>query len=249
MTVAERIAEVQSVIAAVRDPEIDETAAELDFVVGVEVVEGDVEVSIRLPSYWCPANFAWLMGQDMREAVLSLPWATGFRLELVDHFADAQISRGISDGLAFETVFPTHAVGDMSLLKRDFALKAMLMRQAPLIAALRKTGMSDAAICSATVRMFDRLREDFSLAPLWDAVAEKRREAGVPSDLDRPAICDGSGGAIADLGAHLREIRRISTSAAASGEMCRMLVAGRRIGTGCSAFAPARNPNRQENSR
>lgn len=248
MTDAERIAEVQRVISAVRDPEIDETAGELDFVVGVEVNEGDVAVSIRLPSYWCPANFAWLMAQDMRKAVLSLPWATGFRLELVDHFAEAQISRGISQGLAFEAVFPTHAVGDLTALQRDFATKAMLMRQAPLIAAIGKSGMDDTAICAAKIRAFDLL-DDASIAPLWAAVMEKRREAGIAHDAAQPAVCDAAGSAVADLNAHLREIRRVSTSAAASGEMCRMLVAGRRIGVGCTAFAPTNNINKQENAR
>lgn len=246
MTNAERIAEVQSVISAVRDPEIDETAGELDFVVGVEVAEGDVAVSIRLPSYWCPANFAWLMAQDMRKAVLALPWVTGFRLELIDHFAEAQISRAISDGLTFEAAFPTRAVGDLTVLQRDFATKAMLMRQASLIVALRNFGMDDAAICAAAIRTFDLL-DDTSIAALWAAVMEKRREAGIPHDTDRPAICDARGLAIADLGAHLREIRRVSTSAAASGEMCRMLVAGRRIGVGCTASR--KNINRQENAR
>ncbi|MGC4026260.1 MAG: iron-sulfur cluster assembly protein [Mesorhizobium sp.] len=246
MTAAERVAQVQSVISAVRDPEIDETAGELDFVVGVEVAEGDVAVSIRLPSYWCPANFAWLMAQDMRKAVLSLPWATGFQLELVDHFADAQISRGVSEGLAFEAVFPAHAVGDLSQLKRDFATKAMLMRQAPLIAALRKTGMSDTVICAATIRTLDQL-DNIAIVELGAALMQKRREAGIPHDTSQPAICDAEGAAITDLNAHMREIRRVSTSAAASGEMCRMLVAGRRIGVGCTASR--KNMNRQENAR
>lgn len=241
----ERSEQVRTVIAAVRDPEIDETAGELDFVVDVSVAGGEVAVSVRLPSYWCPANFAWLMAEDMRKAVLALPWVTGFRLKLVDHFAEAEVSRGVSEGLSFEAVFPTHASGDLDALKRDFAVKAMLMRQGPLIAALRKAGIGDAAIREATVATMQRLTKDATLVRLWDAVMEKRREAGIADDAAQPAICDATGAPIADLDAHRREIRRTGNNAAASGEMCRMLVAARRIGApGCGA----KNMTRQESN-
>jgi len=240
--VEDRVRQVRAAAAKVRDPEIDETAAELDFVVDVQVSGGAVAVSVRLPTYWCPVNFAWIMAEAMREAVLALPWVTGFELRLVDHFADAQVSAGITAGKSFESVFPDHASGDLTALKRDFALKAMLMRQAPLIAALRACGLDERAILSATVVDMKALATRAPVAEVWVALLEKRREAGLPADEAAPAICDAQGAPVSDLTLHTREIRRVATSAASSGEMCRLLVASRRMGpAGCTAGTPVKD--------
>ncbi len=236
---AARLAELRDIIAAVRDPEIDETVAELDFILDIALTGGEVTVAMRLPTFWCPANFVWLMAEDMRDRVLALPWVTGFELRLVDHFAEAEIGRGITEGKSFETVFPKLAAGGPGGLRRDFAAKGMLMRQGKLIAALRRSGLGDDAICATTIADMAHLAADPTLNPLWQAVQDRRQEAALPLSADAPAICDTTGAAITDLALHLREIRRTGTNAAANGEMCRMLVAARReTGPTCGAFAP-----------
>ena len=68
---AAREAEVRAAIAQVRDPEIDETVAALNFIVAVRVDGGDVAVTLRLPTFWCPANFVFLLGGDIRHSVSS----------------------------------------------------------------------------------------------------------------------------------------------------------------------------------
>lgn len=239
----DRTAEVRAVLATIRDPEIDETVAELDFILDVIVEGGEVEVKLRLPTYWCPVNFVWMMAWDMREAVRALPWVADCRLTLVDHFAETEVTRGLNAGQSFEAVFPQQARGGLGGLKRDFAAKSMLMRQGRLIAALRKAGMDGAAICAARLGDLEQMAGDAALRPLHVAVLEKRREAGLACSATEPAICDATGGAVSDLDAHLREIRRTGTNAAANGEMCRMLVATRRAGgPTCGAFAPRPRP-------
>ena len=233
-----RKAEVRDAVAHVRDPEIDETVAALRFVVGVQVEGGTVTLSIRLPTFWCPANFVYLMGEDMREAVLALPWVEAFRFRLLDHFAEKEISRGITSRRRFESVFPEETSGDetsggLSDLRRDFAGKSLMMRQEPLILALRAEGHDDDAILA--LRVDDLEAGAGRIAALWAGCREQRAIAGLSAALSDPAICDAEGHAVEDIAAHLRAIRRISTNAAANGEMCRMLVDARRGMSGCSA--------------
>jgi metal-sulfur cluster biosynthetic enzyme len=70
----DRVSEVLARLATVSDPELDESVTELGFVTDVEVATGGaVRIGFRLPTYWCAANFAFLMAEDMRLAAASLP--------------------------------------------------------------------------------------------------------------------------------------------------------------------------------
>ena len=76
-------AQVQACLAAVMDPELDESVTELGFITEVELGgEGEVRIGFRLPTYWCAANFAFLMADDMRRAVQALPWTTSVQVQL-----------------------------------------------------------------------------------------------------------------------------------------------------------------------
>ena len=69
--------QVNACLATVMDPELDESVTELGFITEVELSgEGEVRIGFRLPTYWCAANFAFLMADDMRCAVEALPWVT-----------------------------------------------------------------------------------------------------------------------------------------------------------------------------
>ena len=59
-------AEVLDALSGVRDPELDEPLTDLGFVSDLRV-EGDVvSVRLRLPTYFCAANFAYLMVGDAK---------------------------------------------------------------------------------------------------------------------------------------------------------------------------------------
>ena len=53
------------------DPELDEPVTDMGFVEAVSVTgraAGAVQVSFRLPTYWCSPNFAFLMADDIKRA-------------------------------------------------------------------------------------------------------------------------------------------------------------------------------------
>lgn len=234
-----RAAEVQAAIAKVRDPEIDETVAALDFIVGTEIDGDSVTVSLRLPTFWCPANFVFLMGGDIRDAVLALPWVRSFKFELVDHFAADEISRGISQRQSFAQVFPQHAENDLGDLRLAFDKKAFLMRQEALVGLLRRSGFGDDALTQMSVVELEAAAEakGGELRTLAVDYLAKRRDIGL-GDRDL-AITTQEGGAI-DAGAlamHLRQARKVTMSAQSNGEMCRILMAARHHSGPCAAHA------------
>ena len=60
------------------DPELDESVTDLNFVTKADVdSKNRVHIEFRLPTYWCAANFAFLMADDMRRAVGALDWVEG----------------------------------------------------------------------------------------------------------------------------------------------------------------------------
>jgi metal-sulfur cluster biosynthetic enzyme len=64
---------VLDALSGVRDPELDEPVTDLGFVSDLRLEDDTVSVRLRLPTYFCAPNFAYLMVADAREAVLSVP--------------------------------------------------------------------------------------------------------------------------------------------------------------------------------
>ncbi|MCS5599972.1 MAG: iron-sulfur cluster assembly protein, partial [Rhodospirillales bacterium] len=64
--------EVDQQLAKVYDPELDQPLTELGFIGGVDIAGDKVTVRFRLPTYWCAANFAYMMASDIRERVSEL---------------------------------------------------------------------------------------------------------------------------------------------------------------------------------
>ena len=92
-----REAEIWARLATVTDPELDEPVTDLGFVEGVSIEpDGTVTIGFRLPTWWCAANFAWLMADDMRRAVGSLPWVKRVLPRLRDHMFADQVNDGVA---------------------------------------------------------------------------------------------------------------------------------------------------------
>jgi metal-sulfur cluster biosynthetic enzyme len=87
-------------LATVRDPELDEPITELGFVNEAEVHEGHVSVRLRLPTYFCAPNFAYLMVADACDAVRAVPGVVTADVRLEDHFASEEINAGVAAGNA-----------------------------------------------------------------------------------------------------------------------------------------------------
>jgi len=100
MTAPAFVASQERLLAAletVRDPELDEPITSLGFVASCTVsADGDAEVRLRLPTYFCAPNFAYLMVADAYDVVSVLPGVRRTSVVLEDHFASDAINDGVA---------------------------------------------------------------------------------------------------------------------------------------------------------
>ena len=83
--------EVFGALSSVRDPELDRPITDLGFVSQIKIQNPfSVRVELRLPTYFCAPNFAWLMMADARDAVVAIPGTGPVSIVLLDHFAAAE---------------------------------------------------------------------------------------------------------------------------------------------------------------
>ena len=94
--------EVYGQLGKVYDPELDQPLTELGFIGGVSIDGNTVAVHFRLPTFWCAANFAFMMAADIRERVSELPWVERVDVQLQDHFFDQepQFSTAVAEAMA-----------------------------------------------------------------------------------------------------------------------------------------------------
>jgi len=121
---AERVLEA---LDSVRDPELDEPITSLGFVASCTVsAGGDAQVRLRLPTYFCAPNFAFLMVADAYDTVSGLPGVRRTEVVLEDHFASDAINGGVAARAGFARSFDGEAVGELHQLRADFLRKAVM---------------------------------------------------------------------------------------------------------------------------
>ncbi len=161
--------DIWALIGEVVDPELDRPLDTLGFVDAVEISGGEVSVRLRLPTYWCAPNFAYMMVADLRDQISRAPGVERVTVRLEDHFAGEEISSGVNCGQPFSAVFPGDADGELDELRRTFAVKAFLVRQEQLLRALLRVGLSAERITRLTLSSFvvegDALRIRMEPAP------------------------------------------------------------------------------------
>jgi metal-sulfur cluster biosynthetic enzyme len=220
-------AEVLDALSGVRDPELDEPVTALGFVSNLEI-EGDaVSVRLRLPTFFCAPNFAYLMVADAREAVLSVPGVRRVSVVLDDHYASEELNAGG----AFDEAFPDETEGpDLEELRTVFRRKSFVSRQEQLCRALLSEGRSPLEL--AAMRLGD-------LPPSQDPekYLERRRELGLDVSEGAPLVVDPDGNRIPEEAVvqHLRFARTVRVSIEGNAELCRGLLEtryGRERGVG-----------------
>jgi metal-sulfur cluster biosynthetic enzyme len=221
---AGREAQVHRALDAVLDPELDEPVTALGFVTRVAIDGDDVSVDFRLPTYWCSPNFAWIMAEDMRDALRALPWASRVTVTLSDHLFAGKINAAVNRGEGFGEAF-SEAGGDLTQLRTVFRRKAYLGRMAALIEALRATGRSDTDLLTMKLGDLRSLIVSGNDPPMLAArYVELRAFFGGPCDARDSAFRTPEGEDItpAALPLFLRGIRMIRRGVEANGEMCRI---------------------------
>jgi metal-sulfur cluster biosynthetic enzyme len=226
---ADRVSEVLARLATVNDPELDESVTELDFVTDVTVErDGAVSVSFRLPTYWCAANFAFLMAEDMRHAVASLPWVASVTVTLGEHMYADTINRGMAEKLSFQTAFGAEADDSLAKVRRTFLVKAFQRRQVMLGDHLIAAGHPPEALAMLSVadlRVCTNAPEGQALVQRY---LDRRAVAGAVDDASRAFVDEhGAGVAPGAFRAHLRALRRVAVNIEFNGALCRGLLAAR----------------------
>ena len=84
---------ILAALSEVLDPELDEPVLELGFIRSLEVQEGHATVTLGLPTSWCAANFAYIMAEDIRRALLGVDHIEDVTVRLGDHFQGRKLRR------------------------------------------------------------------------------------------------------------------------------------------------------------
>jgi metal-sulfur cluster biosynthetic enzyme len=213
-----RVSTVLAALDSVRDPELDEPITALGFVQSCVVsAAGDAQVRLRLPTYFCAPNFAFLMVADAYDAVAALPGIRRAEVVLDEHFASDAINGGVAAHAGFARSFDGEAVGELHELRADFLRKAVMAGTDQVCRPLLAAGTDPASLPALTLgqvppsRALQRLRE-------------RRADLGLPAGDDAPLLIDPRTGEPVrpdSLRLHLGRARLTRTSLEANGSICR----------------------------
>jgi len=232
-------------LETVRDPELDEPITSLGFVASCTVsADGDAEVRLRLPTYFCAPNFAYLMVADAYDVVSALPGVRLTTVVLEDHFASDAINDGVAAHAGFARAFDGETLpyggtpgAELDALRADFLRKAVMAGTDQVCRPLLAAGTDPAALLAMTLgevppsRALSRLRE-------------RRAELGLPAGDDAPLLIDPLTGAPVSADAlplHLRKAKVTRVSIEANAGICRGMLRHRydTPGQGETLLSPA----------
>jgi metal-sulfur cluster biosynthetic enzyme len=212
--------ELWAALDTVRDPELDTSIVELGFVSECSIdPAGTARVRLRLPTYFCAPNFAYLMVADAHDAVARLDGVGAVHVSLEDHFAASEINAGVAAHAGFVASFDGLAEAELDDLRRDFLRKAMLAAQDRVVRPMLATGVRPDML--ATMKL-----GDVSPSAELDRLRTRRVELGVPAGDDDPLLVDvrGTGVARDEVRVHLHRTRTVRVSIDANGDYCRQLL-------------------------
>lgn len=210
-------AEVWTALGSVRDPELDEPITDLEFVKEAAVLDsGRVRIRLRLPTYFCAPNFAYLMVADAHDAVLELPGVTEADVRLEDHFAAEEINAGVAENAGFTGSFPEQARGELDDLRLTFRRKAYLASLDRLAMRLGSDGLDPIGLTLGDIPESDQRA----------GLLRRRRDLGLPTDDASPLLLDEHGAEITaeDAPLRLRFARSVRVSIEGNAGFCRGLL-------------------------
>jgi metal-sulfur cluster biosynthetic enzyme len=209
---------ILAALEAVRDPELDEPITSLGFVASCTVsADGDAQVRLRLPTYFCAPNFAFLMVADAYDVVSTMDGVRSTEVVLEDHFAAEAINGGVAARAGFARSFDGEAVGELDELRADFLRKAVLAGTDQACRPLLAAGVEPSALTSLTLGEVPPSRE-------LERLRRRRAELGLPAGDDAPLLIEPTTGEPVSADAvplHLRRARTTRVSVEANAGICR----------------------------
>jgi metal-sulfur cluster biosynthetic enzyme len=236
----------------VLDPELDESILDLGFVRSVRLRSGHASVALELPTNWCAVNFAYLMAEDVRHALLTLPGIKTATVSLGEHCAAREIEAAVNEGRPFAEAFSGEGAGSLAALRLTFRRKGFFSRQERLLRELRTAGCSPTTICALRLGEVSTDGDAIVIrrpgtAPLVGGSAstlrrylERRTELGLDCSLAAPLIVDLDGAPLSAerLQNHYEAARTMRVALEANGSFCRALLGVRR-GAAAEQTGPA----------
>jgi metal-sulfur cluster biosynthetic enzyme len=201
---ATRLAAIEAALAGVRDPEVDQPITTMGFVAGIGMNDDGVQITLRLPTYFCAPNFTYLMMADARQAVEAVVGPGRVRVRLDGHFESNRLNAGL-DGV------------------RDrFRRKTFLVRQERVCRRLEQEGHS---LLELTVGDLPPWQE------CADYLAQ-RAKLGISCAPDAVFLVAADGTPVPPhrLHTHRRAATVLGLSFASNGALCQSLLVARYVG-------------------
>lgn len=225
MTVGSR---VWAALDTVIDPELDEPVTTLGFVASSTVSgDGVAQVRLRLPTFFCAPNFAFLMVADAFEAVSVVDGVVRAEIVLEDHFASDTINEGVAAKAGFVGSFDDEASGELDELRANFVRKAVLAGTDRVCRPLLSAGTTPDELAAMTLGSAPE-------SPDLRRLRSRRADLGLPAGDDDALLIDTTTGAaigVEALPLHLRRARTTRLGIEANTGYCRGQFA-HRYGTG-----------------
>ena len=210
------------------DPELDQPVTELGFVAALSVtpIESgghEVHVLLRLPTYFCAPNFAYLMVADAHDAVLAVHGVKTARVELADHFASEEINAGVAAEEGFGSAFPGQGVGTdrhaLEELRLTFRRKAHLACLERTCRQLIRAGWQIDALADTTIG-------EVPDSPERESLLRRRAELGISNGPESPLFVESTGERVSSeqLPAKLRFAKAVRISIEGNSGLCRGLL-------------------------
>src|ERR1700761_7505161 len=220
MTVGADTTVVSAALAAlttVRPRDLNKPITALGFVASCVVSrEGKAVVRLRLPTYFCAPNFAFLMVADAYDAVTAVPGGRSAEVILEDHFASDAINAGVAAQAGFVQSFDGEAVAELGDLRSQFLRKAVMAGTDLVCRPLVAAGGTPAELLVLTLGAVPASPELLRLR-------QRRAELGLPAGDDAPLLVDPQTGAPVDEAAiplHLRKARVTQAGIDANTSIC-----------------------------
>ena len=134
------------------DPELDQSVIKLGFIGSIEAENGHLTVETQLPTAWCSPNFAYMMAEDIRQALLSIESVDGVTVRMQDNVVSEAIEAGVNSGKTFDQAFEGEAFEGLGDLRGLFLRKGYVKRQEALLRRLRDANIPFEVICALRVK-------------------------------------------------------------------------------------------------